>query len=59
MLVTGERDWIYRRDHWCACLETHSVDIDCAIRETRERLRFLEARLRESETVEGWIERLY
>ncbi|WP_456433594.1 lysozyme inhibitor LprI family protein [Nitratifractor sp.] len=59
ILVTSEKDWIHRRDHRCAYPETHSVDIACAIRETRERLRFLEARLRECETVGCRIDRLY
>jgi len=47
VLKASEKAWISRRDHRCAFPETHSVNIECAIRETRNRLFFLRERLQE------------
>jgi len=59
ILNRSEKEWIVRRDHRCAFPETHSVNIDCAIRETRERLYFLRERLRECQEIGCRIDRLY
>ena len=49
ILNKSENQWISKRDHKCAFPATNSVDISCAISETKARLHFLEDRLRECE----------
>ena len=41
--------WVEDRDHKCAFPETNSVNIGCAVSETKDRLHFLEDRVRECE----------
>ena len=47
ILIKSEQAWIKKRDHDCAYPNTHSVNIDCAVKYTRDRLYFLKERLRE------------
>ena len=58
LLRSSERDWIYRRDHRCAYPSTNSVNIDCAVRMTRQRLYFIKERLRECQEVGCRLNRL-
>jgi len=59
VLRESEDDWIYRRDHRCAFPETNSVNINCAVKMTRERLNFLRERFRECQEIGCKIEKLY
>ncbi len=58
LLKESENDWIYRRDHRCAYPSTNSVNINCAVRVTRQRLYFLKERLRECQEVGCKLNRL-
>jgi uncharacterized protein YecT (DUF1311 family) len=48
-LNKSEVKWVEERDHKCAFPQTNSVNIGCAVSETKERLHFLEDRVRECE----------
>ncbi len=58
VLIKSEERWIVDRDHRCAYPETNSVNVDCAVYETKKRLHFLEDRLRECEEIGCKIDRL-
>jgi len=58
VLARSEAKWVVERDHKCAYPRTHSVNIDCAVYETRARLHFLEDRVRECEEIGCKINRL-
>ncbi len=58
VLMKSENKWVQKRDHNCAFPETHSVNIECAVSETKWRVHFLEDRLRECEELGCKIERL-
>jgi uncharacterized protein YecT (DUF1311 family) len=49
ILNKSEMKWVEDRDHKCAFPETNSVNIECAVSETKDRLHFLEDRVRECE----------
>ena len=57
-LVKSEDRWISKRDHKCAFPETQSVNIQCAVSETKSRLHFLEDRVRECEELGCKIDKL-
>lgn len=59
ILKRSENRWISKRDHKCAFPATNSVNVDCAVSETRIRLHFLEDRLRECEEIGCKIGKLY
>jgi uncharacterized protein YecT (DUF1311 family) len=59
VLARSERGWVSHRDHRCAYPQTHSVNIDCAVSQTRQRFYFLQERLRECEEIGCRIEKLY
>lgn len=58
VLIKSEEEWIIKRDHKCAYPETNSVDINCAVYETKRRLHFLEDRVRECEEIGCKINKL-
>jgi len=58
VLAQSEREWIVSRDHRCAYPQTHSVNITCAVSETKARLHFLEDRVRECEELGCKIDKL-
>ncbi len=58
VLSKSEAEWVTSRDHKCAYPETNSVNIGCAVYETKERLHFLEDRLRECEELGCKIHKL-
>jgi len=58
ILKNSEREWIKERNHLCAFPKTNSVNIDCAVEETKARLHFLEDRLRECEEIGCQIDKL-
>ncbi len=58
VLNKSESEWVVSRDHTCAYPETNSVNIACAVSETRSRLHFLEDRVRECEEIGCKIEKL-
>ena len=51
ILINTSKEWIYRRNHLCSFPRTSSVDIGCAVRMTRQRVYFLEDRLRECQEI--------
>ena len=57
-LTKSEKQWVTDRDHKCAYPETYSVNINCAVSETKERLHFLEDRVRECEEIGCKIDKL-
>ena len=57
-LSKSEAQWVTNRDHNCAYPETHSVNIGCAVSETKERLHFLDDRVRECEELGCKIDKL-
>ncbi len=59
ILANSEADWMERRNHRCAYPRTSSVNINCAIKKTRERLYFLQDRLRECQEIGCRNDRLY
>ncbi len=58
ILIKSQKRWIKSRNYKCAFPETNSVNIGCAIEETKNRLHFLEDRLRECEEIGCKIDRL-
>ncbi len=58
VLIKSEQRWVSDRDHKCAYPETNSVNIDCAVYETKKRLHFLEDRVRECEEIGCKINKL-
>jgi uncharacterized protein YecT (DUF1311 family) len=57
-LKWSEAKWIKKRNRRCAFPETNSVNIECAVSETRARLHFLEDRVRECEEIGCKIKKL-
>lgn len=58
VLIKSENTWVTNRDHKCAYPETNSVNIGCAVSETKSRLHFLEDRVRECEELGCKIDKL-
>ena len=58
VLMKSENEWVYKRDHTCAFPRTNSVNVQCAVSETKIRLHFLEDRVRECEELQCRIDRL-
>lgn len=58
VLMKSESRWVSDRDHKCAYPETNSVNIECAVSETRSRLHFLEDRVRECEELGCKVDKL-
>jgi uncharacterized protein YecT (DUF1311 family) len=57
-LNKSENRWVQARDHKCAFPATNSVNIRCAVSETKARLHFLEDRVRECEELGCKINKL-
>jgi len=58
VLAKSEANWVVERDHKCAYPATSSVNIGCAVSETKDRLHFLEDRVRECEELGCKINKL-
>lgn len=58
VLNKSESEWVVSRDHKCAYPATNSVNIDCAVSETKIRLHFLEDRVRECKELGCKIDKL-